>query len=798
MLGADKHALFLLEEYDEVMFDEKTNKEVTVKRQGLITQYDRKFYQQYDEMKGKRRSGEIKAKEFYEFERKHFDYELTPEGQKAFDDYMEEVRQRNIIDIDVNGVEKYDEEAIEKERKRVDPQLFKDYLENATGKIKPNSGASWFTKIPKNIPLNPKYTALTPEQKAYHEYFSNEFMKAYENSVFDYRVGTTDIDQKLLDFAADHVTGLGNNIKHISKRTLEMAKGWSTVEAGGVSSNKVTRTLTGSEHIGVQFKGIDSFIPETGKVSPIEVLKSFKQASVAYKHKKDVEEVMNTINDMAKNALKHEKNNAGVGKVNASGLKMLTKDGTNVAARLDYSIRTYLSGKATDPATTNTDGLEPGQRGVSGTKIIDSINTFTRIRYMAFAPISAVGNFLMGGVNNSVYAASGEYFTDKELIAATWHMKFAPLKFIGNTFAPGAVPEKTKLIAEIMYKHNIIGDVTEELIYGESAINKLFILQKGGEFLVQGASAVAQMLHHKVDMKDGSKSDLFHLYKLVDGRAVLDTSNVKEGDPILDPETQQKIFAKIKLVNQKIHGDYTNAIMGKKTALGRMMFLFRTWLPMAVKERFGEEYEHNLLGTQKGRYRSAGGMVTRAFKTEEGKLGFNPEGAVDLGKTFLKMILPIVGKRIKLGDKVSDVDRRNIELFVREVHLYLTIAIGVAMVKVAASDDEDDETKGMLNYIFNQGERIQNELAMFYMPSSATAIMGNVIPMTNTLIDAQKVITTLHNRVWDPENDIYKSGFRKGDSKAATAVKKFLPVVRSGMSVYSSWSQMYNNPQAKR
>ena len=48
----------------------------------------------------------------------------------------------------------------------------------------------------------------------------------------------------------------------------------------------------------------------------------------------------------------------------------------------------------------------------------------------------------------------------------------------------------------------------------------------------------------------------------------------------------------IERVNQNVHGDYETSLRIKRAVLGRIVGTFKTWLPMSIVYRFGEEEDH--------------------------------------------------------------------------------------------------------------------------------------------------------------------------------------------------------------
>jgi hypothetical protein len=237
--------------------------------------------------------------------------------------------------------------------------------------------------------------------------------------------------------------------------------------------------------------------------------------------------------------------------------------------------------------------------------------------------------------------------------------------------------------------------------------------------------------------------------------------------------------------------------------------LFRTWLPMAVKERFGAKYNDAVLGDQKGRYVTFYETVPglkKMVKGIKGLFGYSNEEDNELpfdtaeswknfGKLTAQIMLPWIrkatGKTLDFNG-LEDVDRNNLMIFIREMHFILGLIAACAMLKGLAGD-EDDEDKSVLRYIYNQSERAQSELQFFFNPKDNAQILRDLAPMYSTIREAQRVMIRAYNYIEDPEKDVYQRGFRKGQSKLGTSVQELLPVTRSIQKTWSAMSQIYSD-----
>jgi hypothetical protein len=738
--------------------------------------------------------GDMTPKEYYDFERAKFDYELTESGKMEWERYMEVQREAHIIGYDEANEPIYDKINLEKIQAEYDPQNFSDFLE---GKSKhPKSGARWFTKMVKpGIAESEEFKKMDDKQKAFYNYFVDQFIKGQQDTVVDYRFSQSDIDKAVLQFVIGKPGSTKDKAAYATKKTgkfLESIAGVRYYEDENVKLP--SRAITGVEHLGVEFKKVGEFIPDPNsitKANPVEILKSFRLAGHMFKQRRQIEDQLNAIRDLAINANKLERTADGRAKRDIVGKIFTSKHKTNVADRIEYNVKVAMTGKRKEEYSTLSQSTKPGEFKFSIGKTVDSINNYTRFKAMALSPLSATGNFIMGSVNNFIYSAGNQYFTDKELAHGYWLIKTAIPRYFSNNYLGDKNAAK---IAELLMRYNVIGDVTEKLYHEGDFLSWFFTWQKGGEFLNQGASTIAQMLNTKIELADGTKKTVWDMFELgKDKKLVFRSDLLAEDSEWNNPERVHTFFMKARKVNQKIHGDYHNPLMVKKDVIGRVFMLFRTWLPMAIKERFGGTYHDYLLGEQRGRYRSLVGKgVINPFKEALAHHDIKELGT--FAKTMAKIFLPFIGRKIKLGN-LSETDQANINMAVREIHFLLMLTLACMSLKAAVDDDDEDPIadKNILRYLYNQGERAQSELEFFFSPKDEMQILRDIIPLYSTFRDGYRVMNRSWTYLTDPEEDEYKRGFRKGNSKAGTAWQEFLPVLRSVQKTWSASEQIFSD-----
>jgi hypothetical protein len=791
----------------------------------LITKYDSKFYKElyikaylaFDKVKmSKHRSDnytaavalgataedfnkEVTIDDYYKFERQYFDYDLTEEGKQEFENYMHEQEKSLITGYDEENNPIYDQKALDRIRKEYDPESFKKWL-TGDKSVKYNRGSRWFTKRLKGAPLSSEYQNLTDKQRTFYNFFTKEFIEGQQELVRDYRFTDSDMDKYLLEFVMGASQELKEKIKYMGqnfRKFVGSIAGVTYTEDPEVVAP--SRALTGVEHIAIDFKPVTDFIPDSRQLTtahPLHILSEFRRAGHNFKHKRAIEDALNAIRDLTLDAERIETTPDGRVKNDILGKVFSSKHKTNIADRVEFNVKAALTDKRTEPYKTDNKGGKPGEWKYSSEAVTDSLNNFTRFRAMALSPLSATGNLLMGTVNNMIYAASGQYFNDKELAHGYWLIKTSVAKYWSHAIRKGTGGDvgatKTALkIAAIMRRFGVLGDVTEHSIHGSDLISAAYTLQSSGEYLSQGATMIAQLLRQKVELADGSSKSVWELFELDDHNNLNFRADLTaEDSEWRDNKRMTQLFAKIIKVNQRIHGDYHNPMMIKKDVLGRVFLLFRTWLPMAIKERFGKEYHDADLGAVKGRYVSAAQITSRGLRSLISK---DFAGAADFGKLIAKLLLPIIGRKIKLSEGISEVDRNNIQMFVREMHFLMALTMACLTAKAALGDEDDENHKSELRYIYNQMERAQSELSFFFYPTDTMQIIRDVIPLYSTLRDGTRVMMRGWHKIFNPEDDFYKRGFRKGDSKFFTSVQEFLPVTRSLQKSWSAASQTFSD-----
>jgi hypothetical protein len=552
-------------------------------------------------------------------------------------------------------------------------------------------------------------------------------------------------------------------------------------------------------------------------VDPIKVFTDYKKLSLSYKYKKQVEETLNAAKEITFNAKIVQTTTDGR-VIKKFGQDFLAKGDSLVYSRLKDTVDKYLFDKTKEPFSGNTG--EPGERQFSFQQTVETLNNYVRTRALGLNIASGITNFAMGTISNFQYAGRGEFFDEKELKKAYWILKDS----VGSlaTVNKWQSGNATK-VALLMRKMNLMGSFQEDFMGDDKDFKKLyevlFSFQKGGEFVNQGAVMISMMLRDKVKDASGKEVSLFDAFTVKDGKLTIDDQfNFGEED-------FRRLGSAIAQVNKEVHGDYDplNMMTIKKKQVGRILMMLRTWMPMSIKQRMGTLYKDQILSDylgkevwREGRWRTLGRSITG-----QGVAG----GAANLFRFTTAAMLSTVsntwGRKMIDAMGISEQDKANMYSNMKEMWWLVTIATLGSFLKVAwndgndddeeetvmneegemvtrkkrksSSDKADDANKSFLSWLANQSQRVENDLWFFYSPLSAYKVVKDPVAMGDVLNRGIKVINAGKNFIFDNENDTYKTGFRKGNSKFATELRLFTPVIKQGESLWGMIQKPYDN-----
>jgi hypothetical protein len=367
-----------------------------------------------------------------------------------------------------------------------------------------------------------------------------------------------------------------------------------------------------------------------------------------------------------------------------------------------------------------------GGRLFSITKTLDSNIKYSRLVALAFQPFSALRNLLIGGVNNVIHATGGRDFNSKDLRTATAMIKGSITKFWtkGNVVSKDAA----KLLKFMLDTGTVEG---EDGLYKANLINKkttadkildvlpnAFTLMKGTDFLFKSQTALSMALNTNIVTEKGN----VNLYKALTDNLEFNEELYGKYNPELNnglefEELYDKFMLKNGQVAKKLHGLATNrtGVMGKDNVMGRLLFLFKSWLPETLANRYeARKYDEFLERDVEG--------YMRTF----GRLAFVEQGLPYAFKAMLRATFS------DNTDDMNELERENLrKAFAELVAIIATSAIYFTIKGLAP--DEDDEDRKKWNMIINQMELLQRDLTFYVDTDSLGDLTSQMVPSITSL-----------------------------------------------------------------
>jgi hypothetical protein len=409
-----------------------------------------------------------------------------------------------------------------------------------------------------------------------------------------------------------------------------------------------------------------------------------------------------------------------------------------------------------------------GGRNFSLTKTIDTAISNTRLLSLGFSPFSAVRNLLVGKINNRVHSNGGRDFNAKELAKANQIL----LESSGKYFSFGNFQTKnTKLIFGLLSDAGLAEG--EDGMYLKALVNKKTTIDKfremlptaytwlsSGDFHFKAEMMIAAMHHDKIKTKDGRQVPFYET--LTEDREY-DVSKYGEWDAKANGNKTFEDFyitklLKYKQLANKLHGATGRdvVIKAKSNAIGRMLILFKSWLPETLGVRFDPKHTDGLLEREEeGYYNTWFKMIPKKGlsmlpMTVKAMMGRDPEG-ID-----------------------NEMELANFKKFAKELQIIVTLWIAYALLKAAAPDDDKD--KKIYNLlVLRQLHDLNRDLTYYLSPSSAAELQKNIFPIARTALNWADAMKAVAYNIGNVEDKNGKEMY--DDERTFLKLTKVLPIL---------------------
>jgi hypothetical protein len=458
------------------------------------------------------------------------------------------------------------------------------------------------------------------------------------------------------------------------------------------------------------------------------------------------------------------------------------------------------------------------ERQISVNKIIDSLNNTFQISTLGLNVLSA-GSNLFGGTAQSVIN-SGKYFTKTDYAAA--QSKVFIGKFNGEDYK--------KMIGALEYflplTENYNREVAKKLslsdISHENLQDALMILMRKSDYAVQTSNFYAYLNNTIVqdgevvnvreylraqpkyaDRYAGSVEQRKQLEeefenevkKLVEEKGVLKVGKVVDNQfviPGVDRKSDSVVTLRrtVQQITKNALGNLSadDVRLINLTVYGKSFMVFKNWIPRLVDVRMGNlKYNNASDAYEWGRMRMVFRILSEDLLGSLGNLR-NSLIANDKGVEFLTELYEKkkadyekdTGKILDMTqDQFIDLVRSNLRSQLLDSIMLLSLFILVASLKAnAPDDDEDDAVKAQYRFIVKAADKLKDELAYFYDPTSFSSLLGKgLFPSLGLVDNTRKGLVNFFRENW---------ALATGDVETAEDVK----VIKYWMKTFPFTNQM--------
>lgn len=516
----------------------------------------------------------------------------------------------------------------------------------------------------------------------------------------------------------------------------------------------------------------------------LTTMKAYIMTTVMYRHKANIEDTLNIMSEIAEDRSAFVVKD-GVIQTEADGVTPLTQgEAKKKIEALRFNIQAFLTGRThkiegkskkkiltskektreeslkdllriaeekfkagdltAEAYTAHKEALEEQISRIGGfleaSKVGDVGLRWVQLKGLGWNILSAINNMTFGYIANSVEASAGQFFTEKDLSIARGMLTSSVLT---NASFNHYRDSKSKKIRKMIELYDILKDASTELYKSSNRSPMMsrfkwmnpFQLTKRTEYLNQGQTFIAHMLHEKIKDLEGVE---FSLWEAFDDNGVWKTEQFGAMNQDKFAHTKTSVDQLIK----RIHGNYDelSPVMGKESIAGRAIFQFKSWFPETWRKYFGAETPDHILGDQyKGRYITIWNtLLTGDQKAATGK---------DIALEFLRKYLNVTSFGLignfsdeKAFQHLTKVDmlnmKRNIHQFIFLTNLWLMYYL----LKYMVGDDDDDKlSTALANVMIHQVTRLTGELEMYSSLTQLSEFAKNLIPATVIMKDLNEI-----------------------------------------------------------
>jgi hypothetical protein len=411
---------------------------------------------------------------------------------------------------------------------------------------------------------------------------------------------------------------------------------------------------------------------------------------------------------------------------------------------------------------------------ISMNKTLNSLNNFFQLKTLGLNPLSAMSN-LFGGSFQSIINA-GTYFTKSEFMANEFKLasksyenaerRLAALEYflpltenynnqIAKLLSTGVNPEGVQEILMSLMRNsdqfvqsvNFFTYLDNSIVVDGKIVNAREYLRKSekykGIYSVPAAERVKLQQEFDTDVKE-----------LVKEKGVMNIATLDENNSLVIPGVERKddsvfeLRRKVQSLTKDALGNLSDDDIRRinLNILGKSFMIFKNWIPRLVDVRIGNlKYNSAKEAYEWGRTRMVMRVLSDGVVTSLGRfmniLEANEKGVEYMRELFEKKKAEYereTGKTLQMTEQeFMDLVRKNIKDQAVDAVFYLTLTSLFLALKALAPDDEDDKlTQNRYKFMLRAVDKIKDEIAYFYDPTSLINLTKSGVFPSTSLIDS--------------------------------------------------------------
>lgn len=367
-----------------------------------------------------------------------------------------------------------------------------------------------------------------------------------------------------------------------------------------------------------------------------------------------------------------------------------------------------------------------GKTRTASAAILNFLDLVRTLR-LGWSLSSGVSNFAEGYISNMILASGGEFFNSEEIYYGYSVGRKSWTKNI--TFGKRAHPDAKKARV-LMDRYNVLLDSKNELQKAtvKTNLSKLeslnpYEINARVEYLNQMPILVAMLRSQKIKDKDGVEVSIWDA--MDEEGNLYEEFRSEENISNWEKLTGKDYLAFKNKMNEGIvraHGNYDElrGMMLKSSVAGKAIAMFKTWLPMQLFWRFGQEQDNLKSGkTFKGRYRSFTSGSGAVYGAGVGLLAFGvgPMAAVIAGAGYLGG--RYFGAQTEIGAIQQMITTTKL-LFKKAIGMPVNILAGKNLIK---SNNDFDKWVGQGKFTQLDARNLRGNMAELSIMMTTLAIM---------------------------------------------------------------------------